>query len=299
MENNKSFLDRLYGKTRHLIVRSGVVFNGIGFWITFTSVLLLCMTNTVICAVRDIGCDTALSYSAPEAFLLYMGDVEGNIGAVFDFLYIFLLLLPFSLSYVNERKKNTMCIIQIRRGIRRYYYENLFLCFLGSFTAFFIPFVIQIGVNQLIFGGEFMDSFTYMWQGDISGDRYGEILYTRAIPFKWLFINHPQMYNLLFAFLFSCMCAVFAMLVYAISLYVKRYAIVLLLPLFLIVQLQGKIDAVSEELFGKYIEFETVHYFMVMGSRGQCIWYLAGFMIVVLAVTYYLTEKKCCMDQIN
>ncbi len=283
---------------RQILERSKLMFTGIGFWVGMLCVLCLCLAQTILVSIGNMGVDQTLTTSAPAAFILYAPD-NSIPGGILRYIYIFILLLPFSFSYVNERKRNMTHCLQMRMGVRRYYYENLLLCFLGSFFMFFIPFAIQIGLNQVLFNSELIHGFTYNYMANISGDSWSTTLYTRGIPFKWLFINHPQFYNLLYGFFFSALCGIMSMFVYALSFSVKQYAVVLLLPLFVITQIQDKLVAISQELFGSYIELRMEEYVSVLGYRGQCVWYILGLVILFLGATYFLTERQCKGDQLN
>lgn len=271
---------------------------GTGFWIGFTAVLFLCMLNTILIAVSNLGLDVTLTTDAPKAFILF-GTGGTWVKDVLTYIYIFVLLLPFCFSYVKESKQNMVHCLQMRMGVRKYHYGNLFCSFLGSFLIFFVPFVIEIGINQIVFRTENVHGFTYNYMASISGDAWYENLYSRALPFKWLYINHAQLYNVLYAFFFAAMAGIMGMFVYAISYYVRQYAIVLVLPLFVLLQIQSKAAAVSEELFGKDVQLVISEYITVDGMRGLCVWYIIGLVIVLAGCAILIIEKQCRRDQLG
>lgn len=277
---------------KELFQRSKIMFTGTGFWISFMAVLFLCMLNTSLIAFKNIGLDVSQVWKVPYAFILFGLDTTWG-GMILEYTYIFLLLLPFCFFYIKENKLNMVHCIQMRLGIRRYHYGNLLFSFIGAFLIFFVPFVIEIGINQIVFETRHIHTFNYTSMASISGYIYG-----KAIPFKWLYINHIQLYNILYAFFFAAMSGLMSMFVYSISYYVKQYAIVLVLPLFVLGQVQNKVNLISEELFGKEIQFLTSEYLTVNGRRGLCVWYILGLAAVFLIVSVLIIERQCRKDQL-
>jgi hypothetical protein len=59
-------------------------------------------------------------------------------------------------------------------------------------------------------------------------------------PMLSLFANHPQIYNLLMALTMGFLCSVFALVAYAVSLYLKKYFYLSALPMITMLLLGGK-----------------------------------------------------------
>ncbi len=280
-----------------ILKRSKLMFCGRGFWISLLAVIFLSMSNTILTAWNNRNLDVYQTVKAPFAFILYGGS-GGLIKSILQYTYIFLLLLPFCFSFVRDNKLKISSCLVARMGIRKYHYGNLFCCFLGSFLIFFIPFTAQILVNQVVFETKDVHSYLYNYLADISGDMWSENIYNRSLPFKWLYINHIQLYNLFYAFLFSLMAGIMSGFIYSISYYVKQYGIILVLPLFVLEQLQNKMTELSEEFFGKQISFLTSDYLMVNNARGLCVWYILGLTLMLVGISLFIVEYQCRKDQV-
>jgi hypothetical protein len=182
--------------------------------------------------------------------------------------------------------------------VRGYHYGNLLISFIGSFLIFAIPMLVEIVMNHFLFEHQHVLDYSYNFQAVVSGDAVDEGVYSRALPFKRLYLNHMELYNVLYTVLFSLRAGLMGGFVYALSYYCKEYPILLLLPLFVIGQIQDKLDAVSRELFGTYIEMSMTEYVLVDGMRGQSLIYAAVMILLTVGITVLILERQCRKDQL-
>lgn len=267
---------------RTLGIRIRNMFQRTGFWIGFTAVMLLCMVNTVWAAVQNMRLDITQVARAQQVFILWR---EAPLHWVLEYVYIFLLLLPYAFSYKRDVKLKAKACMVMRTGVRSYYYGSLLICFIGTFVMFFVPFLIENTINAVLFPMQY-----YLGFGAIDS----------GVIFKTLYAEHPLIYNLLCAGMFSAFSGLMSCFVLSISFWFNRHSLLLLLPLLLLVYVQNQLELASEAVFLKRLDLEMFEYIIADGGYGgRSAAYIAGMVIFFAAAAFVLTEIKCRHDQIN
>ena len=271
-------------------------FKRVGFWAALTLMMILCMSNTVVWAFLSKDSDVSQQIANANAFILEYGSplLEALLMA-----YIFILLLPYVFTFRRDRRLQMQQVLIVRMGKTRYYIANVIACFASTFIAMLVPLLIENFVNGLIFKNTVAYSYSFNSLASITGDNVMIDTYSNGYPFVDLYMKSPMNYNYMCAFIFALLCGILAVFVFSISFYVKKYGILLLLPLFILVQLQDRVDAVIQLQSSIYLNVNIRSYFTVGMDYGQSALYIILFCIVLLTISFFLTLVKCKGDQLE
>lgn len=268
--------------------------HSIGYQFAFFVILILCLSSTLQTAIaaREL---TSMEAPTPAFAFVLRSFASGN--ELFRQLYVFLLVFPFCLIPAKTVKLGMDSILITRTNTRTYCYTNLLTAFLGTFLCFLIPLLIQLLINEIVFPANLDPEWIYGYSGaEVTGDNVFANTIQKGVPFLGLYIRHPNLYNVLYALLFSAFCGLFAMLVQSISAFIRRFSILLFLPVYLITFIQSRIDAailyqgVKQET--PYLNCNMTDYVFIDSFYGKSKLYITALILTVIAVTVVLTELQ-------
>lgn len=270
-----------------------------GFAIAFLVVMAVCMLNTGLAAYHAMGEDILYQIKASEVFIL---NRDSNLNTYFFALYIFILLFPFAFQYSKDRQLKITSLVQIRATSRQYYISNAICCFIGTFIVFFVPLILHILLNQIIFPSNgIMASgvakFDAAYVAQLVGGGFVKEPIHAGIPFLKLYLMHPQLYNVAFALFFSAFCGILAVFIQSLSLWIKTYNVILLVPLLALTQIQKRLETYSEYALDINMCFQMNEYFKVFGEFGQSLVYLVGLLFVIITTSCLMILMKIRQDQ--
>ncbi|MGN0165504.1 MAG: hypothetical protein ACI39R_04920 [Lachnospiraceae bacterium] len=285
---------------QHLKSRLFFMIQGTGFKIAISIIMVFCLCNTIFWAIYSSNSDALYEIQSTEALLIYEYSFFSQF---FRLLVIFILLLPFSFSFYRDRRLGIKSVLQSKYGVRRYYVVNLITCFIGTFLAFFIPFMIEFGIDEILFTSDGItcslgSRYSYNYGALVTGDNLGENDYGSGMLFRTLFIDYPQLYNLLYIVFFSFFMALLAVFVYSLSYWVKKYSLILLLPLFIIYTLQRKLEPVIIDITGVYVNPRMLDYVFVKQTSGIHWGYFGCLCLFFITVIIVSTEISMRRDQL-
>ena len=136
---------------------------------------------------------------------------------VFSHLMVLLVaILPYSGSFYEDKEKRTLNGILVRESKSKYFSSGLLINFIASFSTYFVPRCIAI----LMYKFAFLDKF--MKPGDAELYRLGSLTNHTTYYGNIGIANHPLLFLLLTSVIASIYVALFATIVYAFSMHVKR-----------------------------------------------------------------------------
>lgn len=160
------------------------------------------------------------------------------------YLIPIIVLFPFAISYITEKKYNYASVCASRCGKRSYLMVKAVCSMLGGFLIFFIPSCINVLWNFLIMPEAFQS---------YSNDAYYLMHYQMNLQIDPHYISplaihgfrHPIFDSLLSCLSISLFAAVCALIVYTISLLVKKFAYLASFPLIVILLVLQRVNAVT------------------------------------------------------
>lgn len=214
----------------------------------------------------------------------------------------FLVVFPFAMSFMDDKKNYLLPILQVRSGVKVYYISKAVGCFIGGFLSFFIPLMIGILLNVLTFpesGITFLgDYFDMNFDAAITGADV--LIRTRwaGLWFPRLFIDSPDLYNILFCIFFSIAMGISSMFLYVVSFFIKRQKLLLLLPFFLIVSVLNIMDEYNM-VHPPYVCFKVMQYITVNAMYGKNPVYIYIFLLLMILFSVFGISRQIQRDQLD
>lgn len=165
----------------------------------------------------------------------------------FAILYPFLVVLPFSTSYIEEYQNGLVPAYIIRSSRKTYYLTKLVAAFAGGALVIFLPFAVNLLLCNLFLPhngntwlGQYQMGNFYRW---LTGTNLLYPVEYREEPFLGLFLCSPFWYNVLYVLLFAAFSGLLGMVVLSLSFWWRKHRILLFLPLFVVMQVLRGWDA--------------------------------------------------------
>ena len=213
---------------KNILVNFRIMISRPGTWCVLWILLGLSAASVILNSYFQIGeCIDNVS----AASVNYIMNWNGRFVTVISYLSLILLTIPYANINIIDRKTNANYFFFNRAEKKTWYVSQLIVVMIGTFVVFLIPLIFNIVLNRIIYAengnytiiyeqGQYLESYFMSITGEDSWTG-------RGLLFRELVYFHPQIYNLLYAFLFSFSSAVFAGFIYAISLYLKKLSIII------------------------------------------------------------------------
>lgn len=195
----------------------------------------------------------------------------------FSLLYPFLVVLPFSTSYLDDCENQVLPIYFSRVSKISYYLSKLLACFIGTTLVILIPFLFNIVLCNL-----FLPHNHNTWFGEYSmGNYYRQLLGTNILyntphsemPLLKIYLRSPFLYNILYLLLFSGFSGLLGACTLSVSFLLRVKKIALFVPPFAIIQLLRVLDAyyfsLSLETGVPYTNYNILNYVVPTVSKGH------------------------------
>lgn len=266
----------------------------LGFVFSFIMVLAFCVVNMMILSWRSRNIDYYAAISASEAFLL---RTDLPLNDLLRTLYVFLIVFPAGFMAYKNNKFNITPVFKTRASAYSFALTEALTSFTCTFLCFFIPLSLSIILNKIVFPGKETVAFSFNYAATLTGDSVFQNTVGKGEPFLGLFLHHPQLYNLLYAFIFSVFCGLLSMFVCAIANFIKSLPILLFLPVYLLHYLMEKVDTVigSRGEDSLYLNVDMTDYIMIRTFYGKSLVYflsLCAFLIISSCLMYIINYKK-------
>lgn len=225
-----------------------IMLNKRGFQIGFTVMLVF----VCFAFVRDYHnrtmYDTELNYelSAMQAVnfsILNENSEITGISKILAFIFPFVATLPFSFSLFVDRSTQISGIIISRCGRRRYYFSKLAAAFTGGALIFFIPLLISTILTHSFYSSSVINVFDINFSELTAGGR--EFFTMRDLLLE-LTVFSPVLGELFAAILISVYAGACAMLALALSYFVRRFAVLIFVPVFILTKLFELADSMMK-----------------------------------------------------
>lgn len=191
-------------------------------------------------------------YALPSSDTLYIGNNAGACWEYLSLIFPFIIVLPYGFSFMNESKSGVILYVQTRGERKDYYYGQLAACFIGTAFIFLLPFLLNILLNSLLFpinGNDYISThnvYDINWVNSIMGRGFFKETLFDGYIFKQIAINHPQLYNVIYAVWISFASGIMGMFIYAVSIIFQKNALSLLIANYLFFMIFTVLDRVFE-----------------------------------------------------
>lgn len=272
-----------------------------GFQLCCIVVLLCGLINTTFWLGSHYGGMRECGIDVSEVFLL--NDFSPVVND-FTMISLFILLLPYCFSGLKNRNLHTDLLHIVQGNSRSYYMAGAVTSFCGTFLAFFLPLLIVLLINQIFFTstGCMANGFSF-YDVNGGGGLVGTTIVESAvvnpglcmIPIG-LYISHPLLYNMLYALLYSVFMGIAAVMMYAVSLYIKKN-IYLFFPMYILYFVVLRIRDIIYLFTDRMIELDFFRYFKVTYNMDLSYIYICSWIVCMLIVSSVLILRKSVSDQ--
>ena len=281
-----------------LSMQTRLMFRQRAFAFCFGINMLYILATFVFYVLTQRGQDVSTILSPSSAFAL---NSESVFYPVFINVVPFITVLPFAMSFMTDKMNDITPIIQSRTGIKNYYVSKALVCFIGGFAVFFIPLIINMLLNLMIFPQSgitiFGDIFDRNYSATITGSNVMVETVQKGILFLRLYLYSADLYNLLFALIFSLSMGVLSVFNFVMSFILKRHKILLFIPIYLIIIILNTLDSLLENNT-PFVSYKVMTYLSVNAHFGKSVFFISSFFIVVIACSIIMMTRQIKNDQI-
>lgn len=268
------------------------------FWVTLFSMLCIAIGMPLYHVWQYRGCYT---YELPSADTLYLGNHNGLIWSYICMLFPFLIVMPYGFSYISEVHAGVKNYVQVRGTRTVYYYAQLCICFFSVFLVFFVPMIINICLNGAFFpvnGNDYITlthAGTSNWSAYITGSGFTKQVLHHGMILKQIAIEHPQLYNVIFAGIAGVGAGIMGMFIYALSLVLKKNYVYLLVANFLIFQLFIVLNRFSYDgIFSSvYVDLKPTDYLANRIIANGKDYIIFGILMLVEIIVSVVIIRRC------
>jgi hypothetical protein len=261
------------------------------FQIVFTFVLALTLYSYVGNLLEYRNTDYSSVYSW---HFLYAGNTMANTWSVFSVLYPFLAVFPFGFSYMQDRKVRLLNNYILKSGKKNYFRSKLIVAFVGGFAIIAIPFVINLILCYATFPHTYFSPLQY--EQTLTGDQVDRDTVFAAKPFAELFVQSLPLYNLLYLLFFSLFTGLLSAFSMALSFVIRRFKILLFVPLFVLFQLGSYMSGVIGNIeHMRFFNTDILDYFGTDAFYGQSLLFLfslTGAIILFIVLSYAQAVRR-------
>ena len=216
-------------------------------------------------------------------------------GQMFVYLFSFLVVLPHSMSYLNDRESGQFPLVLVRSGKRNYICSKLIACFIGNFLIIAVPLLL----NHLFCRISFSSAQNFMlingygtesYAGSLSGDSFiVNLKYYPAEMFIELFTKSTWLYMLLHIGIVSFLSGLFGVTLLGLSMAVGKFRFILFVPVFVFFRFSSVVDSYLLNLAAsdssvKYTAVNPTDYILTTTGSPLSPYYLPILILISAAV---------------
>lgn len=282
-------------KTQIEIMRRGKEYKA-AFFITL---LYACLAFMEALA-RFAGKDLSLVKDANQVVCF---SAANHLWSLFCIFYPFLVVLPFSTSYIDDYKNQLLPVYFSRASKKDYYIAKLVAAFVGPALIIAVSFLVNLLLCNCFFPHN-----GNTWMGEYQMPNYyrrllgtGTVYRTLypSVPFLEVYLFSPFLYNLIYILLFSLFSGLLGSFVMSLSFRIRKNKIILFAPIFIMTQLLQILDARSLskaiESGGVYRNVNIFEYFSPLSSSGIVPFFIpavsAALAAAILCFTMYAVNQ--------
>lgn len=275
-----------------------IMINSISFKVGFSIVMLYVLASYITTLVLNMNTDIAFMHSAHDMFC---GVEFSALRTIFEAVFPFIVVFPFSFSYLTDLSVKVHPYLIGRMGRRNYFAGKIVTNFVGSFMIIFIPFCINL----------LLCCITFPWNnnhifGDYNALNYAETLLgtnvtintaQSGLPLLKLYLYSPMAYNFFYLCILSSFSGLLGVLSGLFSFYITQFKILLFVPVYLVFYLGNFLNVLSSK-FDRFTNFKLIDYMYVNSFHGKNYNVPFGFIITVVLFSLFSFKYVCNKEEI-
>jgi len=271
-----------------------LLFKKKSFWISFTLALGFVCYNFIIRAKLCKGEEFRDYYTPFLQTILNKrwGTNSENINIIRSYI-MFFVCIPFGFSFFDEISTGCDNFLITRVNKRKYVISKIVVGVIACFIVIFGPLMVEVLLNNLClrkyYGTMFMTVANYDY---LTYYRENHLVF----PYLKIFIKSPLFFSIVIAFRYSIFWALSSMLVYAFALFIKKYRILIFLPLYTLIYVSSSIKKIS--VF-KNCNFDIVNYAFFDGIKAGEGRFPLVYMLLIIMITIICIEISVRREATN
>lgn len=270
----------------------------------FKLTLLGCTIMAVLFFIKSL---VSNPYHYDKNFL-YCGMGFSECWSIFSVLFPFLVVIPFATSFIDDLSDHTFAAVLVRGKIGQYLFAKFFATFMGNFMVVFFPFLINLILCNLFIPATGQTPFGHVTSSDfvhvLHGTNHLYQSFSPKIPFLSIYERSPLMYNFVYLLILSGTSGMLGVLVLSISLWIRKYKIVLFLPVYLLVRLGQVFQTFSfERAMGNpdkyFTNWSMIDYIAPFSFSGKYYPFFILFMILIAVNAVFSCWILCKKEYFN
>ena len=247
-------------------------------------------------------------YQMPAAYSVFVGNDMGMAWKYIQLIMPFLVIFPYSMSFYDDSMSGVNIYYLTRGDRKKYYFSQMLTCFIGGVIVIGIPFLINILMNTIIFPAEGNDYLTTLnryyvgWSSSVTGSNVVFKTVSKGIVLKKIYVDYPQIYNIVITILASIIAGVMSIATYTFSLIIRKSRIFIFLFSYIFFQLFAMIDSVLYDRWDEvnaYICTNITSYMsFTQGQIGKVYIGFLGVMILVVLLEIKIVMKRISKDEL-
>ncbi len=273
---------------KELRTQINLMFHKRGFQVSFT-VMLLFVVYSFINNYHRFTTDSIFNYDLEGMQAVhrsFLNESNQQHFQTFVFFFPFVAVLPFSFSLFVDRSTRINEIVISRCGKKKYYFSKLTAAFVGGFVIILIPLMISSALTHIFFSNSVINIFDPNYSTLTAGDK--PFLTMRDLMLEILVFS-PILGELFAAFLLSVYAGTCAVLALALSFFIKRFAVLIFVPVFLLTKLFELGQSMIKVDYGyTYYNIDPMKYVIISSDTpffGRPYWLFALEIIVMLILS--------------
>ncbi len=236
------------------------------FWIAFYILVAYSLATIYIYFINNMGMDQSTLRSSDD---LFIGNAFGDYFFVFNLLFPFLVVFPYSFSFIEDKSTKIIPYIIVRSGKWNYFFSKSITTFIGGFLLFFIPFIFNIVILSVAFHYNFNTFLGTYKDVNYCRSLIGSNVIIKSVSYGMSFIGiylySPIIYNVLYTFFISIFSGILSLFSFSCSLKIKRLKVLVFLPPYILIYFFNIINNFSyvsnKYLNTRLLDYVTVNYF--------------------------------------
>ena len=187
-----------------------------------------------------------------------------------------------------------------RSSVRNYLAAKYIAVFVGNVLFVLLPFLVNYALCRLLYPVNASNPFGSSLHAEITGSNHAYRTLSSGNPFAALFFENQTVFYLIYLLILCLVSAVLGIFVLSVSVWLRKYRILLFLPVYLILRIGSLITEISfneamenhEKIF---VNFDLSDYLAPFGMGGTYYPILILFLLLLLlfsAVSYLWFCKK-------
>lgn len=271
---------------RSLTTQLNIMLHKRGFQLSFTVMLLFIAYSLAAGLLQRSQWCIYDTYGLQAVHNSFLNDFSEERFKIFEYLFPFIVVLPFSFSLYVDRSTRISEAVITRCGKRSYYFSKLTAAFIGGGLIIFIPLLISTALTHGFYTNSVINPIDPNYSLMTAGGK--DFLTMRDLLLEITLVS-PVLGELFASLLLSVYAGACAALALSLSSFIRRFSILIFLPVFLLTKLFDLFQSMIKVSFGyTFFHADPMKYVIISTDSpfyGRPYWLFAAVIAVMLALS--------------